>query len=272
MSGDATVVPLPGALRRTAAGAWHVPSGLAFLVRHPSLWPLAALPAVVAVVLLAAGAVTGVYLIPRVEESFAPRAGAWPEWVELPASLLLWTATIGAGAFLGLGLALLLAAPLLELLSRRVEGKARGRVVDSAASWWVEVGEALRAGLYFVIAAPVVLALGLVPLIGPLLAVMIGARALAMQMTDFALARHGASLKQRLAWHRRWLPESQGFGLAGMVGMLVPFANLLIAPALVTGATLLVLDIEDVEGGPEGASRPPDPASEPAPATGPAPV
>jgi hypothetical protein len=30
-----------------------------------------------------------------------------------------------------------------------------------------------------------------------------------------------------------------------MLGLIVPLANLLIAPALVTGGTLLVLDLED---------------------------
>jgi uncharacterized protein involved in cysteine biosynthesis len=38
-----------------------------------------------------------------------------------------------------------------------------------------------------------------------------------------------------------------GFGLAGMVGLLVPFANLVLGPALVAGGTLLVLDLEDVD-------------------------
>jgi len=260
----------PGVVRRAAAGAWHMPSGFVFLLRHPSLWPLAALPALLALVLLAVGAVAGVYLIPRVESTFAPKPGAWPEWIELPVSLLLWTATIGAGAFLGLGVALLLAAPLLDQLSRRVEARARGRVADSGASLASEIRQALRAGLLFVLTAPVVFALGLVPVVGPLLSVMLGARAVAMQMTDFALARRGASVRERVAWHRRWLPESQGFGLAGMLGMLVPFANVLIAPSLVTGATLLVLDIEEIEGGPEGASRPPGSVSEEGPDPGPA--
>jgi uncharacterized protein involved in cysteine biosynthesis len=236
-----------------------VPSGFAFLLRHPSLWPLAALPALLALVLLAAGAVAGVYLIPRVETAFAPRAGAWPEWVELPVSLLLWTATIGAGAFLGLGIALLLVAPILDLLSRQVEAKARGRTLDASAGLAWEIKQSLRAGLYFVLAAPVVFALGIIPIVGPFLSLMLGARAVAMQMTDFALTRHGADLADKVAWHRRWLPESQGFGLAGMLGLLVPFANVLLGPSLVAGATLLVLDIEDVEGPPPPAAAPSPP-------------
>jgi uncharacterized protein involved in cysteine biosynthesis len=234
-----------------------VPSGFVFLLRHLSLWPLAALPALLALVLLAIGAVGGFYLIPRMDAALSPRGGAWPAWLELPAYLLLATATIGTGAFLGLGVAMVLVAPLLDLLSRRVEAKARGRTHDAGAGLVWEIEQSLRAALYFVLAAPVVFALGLVPVLGPFLSVMLGARAVAMQMTDFALTRHGAAMPEKIAWHRRWLPESQGFGLAGMLGMLVPFANLLIGPSLVTGATLLVLEIEDVEGGPEGAARPP---------------
>jgi uncharacterized protein involved in cysteine biosynthesis len=259
MSDTAAAPPrtLPGVVRRAAAGAWHVPSGFVFLFCHPSLWPLAALPAVVALVLLAIGAVGGVFLIPRVENAFAPRPGAWPEWVELPVSLLLWTATIGSGAFLGLGIALLLVAPLLDQLSRRVEAKARGRLADASPGLGWEIRQSLRAGLYFILAAPILFALGLIPIVGPFLSVMLGARAVAMQMADFVLTRHGATMAEKVAWHRRWLPESQGFGLAGMLGLLVPFANVLIGPSLVTGATLLVLDLEDVEGRPADAARPP---------------
>jgi uncharacterized protein involved in cysteine biosynthesis len=79
-------------------------------------------------------------------------------------------------------------------------------------------------------------------------------------MTDPALTRRGATFRDKRAWHRRWLPESQGFGLAGMVGLLVPFANLLLAPALVAGATLLVVELEDLERSAQGAADPSAPA------------
>src|SRR5262249_34307386 len=67
-------------------------------------------------------------------------------------------------------------------------------------------------------------------------------------------------------WHQRWLAESLGFGLAALFVFLVPFANLLLGPALAIGGTLLVLDLE-----PErvAESAPPAPPVEPAP---PAPV
>ena len=252
MTEEASSPERPSLPRRAAAGAWHVPAGFAFLLRHPRLWPLAALPAVLAVVLLFLGAVLGIYVEPRVESSLTPAPGAAPVWVELPVSLLLWTATIGAGIFLGLGIALLLAAPLLDQLSRQVEERVRGRVLESGPGLRWEVLQSLRGALYFLAAAPGVFLLGFIPVVGPFLSLMWGGRAVAFQMTDPALTRRHLSFRDKRRWHRTWLPESQGFGVAGMVGLLVPFANLLLAPALVTGGTLLVLGLEDVASGSTG--------------------
>ena len=93
-------------------------------------------------------------------------------------SLLLWTAAFGAGIFLGLGVALLLAAPLLDLLSRRVEARVRGRVADASTGLrWEICCSRCAAALYFLVAAPVVFVLGLIPVVGPFLSVMLGARA-----------------------------------------------------------------------------------------------
>jgi uncharacterized protein involved in cysteine biosynthesis len=243
--GNAAPATRPGLLRRAAAGAWHVPAGFAFLLRHPRLWPLAALPALVAVALLGIGALAGLLVAPGVESAMLPEPGRLPEWVALPTTVLLWIATTGAGAFLGFGVALALAAPLLEQLSRRVEARARGLAQDASPGLAFEVRESLRGALYFLVAAPVLFVLGLVPLVGPFLSLMWGARAVAFQMTDPALTRRGLRFADKRRWHREWRAESQGFGLAGMLGFVVPLANLLLGPALVTGGTLLVLELED---------------------------
>ena len=248
---DAIPVPAvsrPGFVRRAGAGAWHVPAGFGFLLRHPRLWPLAALPTFFAVLLMLAGAILAIYMVPKVESYVAPTPGQLPVWVELPVSLLLWTATVGAGIFLGLGLALLLSAPLLDLLSRRVEAQARGVVDDAGPGLRFEIVQSLRGAVYFLVAAPGVFLLGFVPVIGPLLSLLWGARAVAFQMTDPALSRRGMSFAAKRRWHHEWLFESEGFGLAGMVGLLAPFANLALGSALVAGGTLLVLDLERLSG------------------------
>jgi CysZ protein len=240
--------PRPGFLRRAAAGAWEVPAGFVFLLRNPRLWLLAALPALLAVLLTGTFAFLGLLLVPQVDAALAPTPGSLPEWVALPISLLLGVATVAAGAFLGFGLALALAAPLLDELSRRVEARARGEAEDASRGLRAEIVDSLKGALYFLAAAPVVLLLGLVPLVGPLLSLMLGARAVALQMTDSALSRRGLRLADKRRWHRDWRVETSGFGLVGLVGLIVPFANLLLGPALVTGGTLLVLELEDAAG------------------------
>ena len=135
-----------------------------------------------------------------------------------------------------------------------MEARARGSVAGASRGLRFEVVESLRGALYFLVAAPGVFLLGFVPVVGPLLSLLWGSRAVAFQMTDPALARRGLRFVDKRRWHREWRIETLGFGLAGMIGLIVPLANLLIAPALVTGGTLLVLDLEDAAG--QGARAP----------------
>ena len=159
----------------------------------------------------------GVFVGARVEARFAPAPGSLPVFVELPVSLLLWTATLGSGVFLGLGIALVLASPILDLLSRQVEALARGRVGDSGKGLRWEAGQALRGSLYFLAAAPGVFLLGLIPIVGPFLSVAWGGRAVAFQMTDPALSRRGLAFREkrrlapRVAAPRAWASASPGW-------------------------------------------------------------
>lgn len=244
-------------MRRTAAGAWHVPAGLFFLVRRPTLWGLAILPAGLAGALLIAGVTAGLYAAPSAEAALAPSRGTLPDWLSLPISVAVWLGMMLGGAILGFALALLLAAPLLDRLSRRVEAIVRNEVPDAGAGLRWEAMQSLRAALYFMAAAPGVIALGLLPLVGPPLAVLWGAHALSLQETDGTLSRRGFGFDARREWHRRWRPESLGFGLAGLVALAVPLANLMLAPALTVGATRLVLELEALATAAEAAAREP---------------
>src|SRR5260221_14601625 len=77
-------------------------------------------------VFLVGGLVIGAFVGASVEPRLAPGPGHAPPGVVFLASLLLWTAALGAGMGLGVGLALALATPVLDLLSRRGGGLARG--------------------------------------------------------------------------------------------------------------------------------------------------
>jgi len=234
----------PSVLRRLGAGSWHAFSGLWFLVRHPDLWPLAALPALLAAVGILGGLLLGAYSMRFLETAVLPAPGKLPAVLGFFLLLALWLGTLGSGVMLGLGLGLLLAAPVLERLSRRVEEKVRVTLAGDRGWKW-ELAQSLKATLYFLAAVPVVLLLSLVPLVGSVVGLLWGAHALAVQQTDMPLTRRGLDFRGRLRWHRRFLAESLGFGSAGLLLLIVPCANFLLGPALVVGGTLMVLELEE---------------------------
>lgn len=235
----------PAGWRRAAAGAWHVPAGFFFLLRNPPLWPLAALPAALAIALSTLGLGASWYYVPRVLLAFGPARETVGDFVSLAAAIVLGLVTLVTGAMLGLGLALLLTAPLLDLLSQRTERRERGLPEGGAPGRGLpfEIASSLRGALFFAVAVPLAFLTGLVPFVGPPLATLWGAFALAYQFTDGPLGRRGFEFGEKLRWHREWGPEAIGFGLVGLLAVLVPFANLLVAPALTVGATRLVLDL-----------------------------
>jgi CysZ protein len=243
---DVTYAPnrRPGAIRRTGAGAWHVLAGFGFLIRRPRLWPLALLPALIAIVCLAGGLLLAVYSVGWMENYFLPSHGRLSV-LSFLLTITMYVGTTAAGLVLGLAVALLLSAPALEALSSRVDAMVRGGTVDRSKGWRWEMAQAFRGTLYFLLAAPGVFLLTLIPMVGPVLALLWGSYALAFQQTDATLARRGMSFGERRKWHRYWKLESMGFGMAGLVTLVVPLANFLVGPALAVGGTLLVLELED---------------------------
>lgn len=236
--------PRPGVLRRAGAGAWHVFAGLWFLLRNPDLWPLAALPALLAAVGIVSGLMLGAYSMRFLEGAVLPAPGRLPAVLGFILMLALWLGTLGSGVMLGLGVAMLLSAPILERLSRRVEERVLVSVRDGRGWKW-ELAQSFKAALYFLAAVPMVLLLSLIPLVGSVIGMLWGAHALSMQQTELPLTRRGLDFRGRLRWNRRFRAENLGFGLAGLVLLVVPCANFLLAPALVVGGTLMVLELEE---------------------------
>jgi CysZ protein len=251
----------PGVLRRAAAGAWHVFSGLWFLLRNPGLWPLAVLPALLAAGGILLGVVLGAFSIRWFEESVLPRQGSMSPVASLLLTLAFWAGAMAAGILAGLAVALMLAAPVLDVLSRRVEQRQNGGVPATGAGLPWELLEASKGLAYFLAAAPVVLIVSLIPLVGAPIALLWGSHALALQQTDPALTRRGLSFTNRRGWHKRYRAESLGFGVAGWALLLIPFANLLLVPALTVGATRLVMELEPADS---ERSRPTPPVALPA--------
>lgn len=250
----------PSLTLRAAAGAWHVPAGLGFLLRNRSLWSLAIAPAAIAAVLLNLGLVAGAFLAPQIETRLAPSQAHIPALLSVALTLSLWFGVVVATTALGLALSLLVTAPLLERLTRKVEAQLGGRGAGRVPTEQWDIALSTRTGLVFVATAVAALGLAIVPLVGPFLSAAASAPLLAYQSLDPTLTRRNLSLEQKKEWHLRWGGEVVGFGLAALVALLVPLVNAFLPPALAVGATRLVLDLEglDAERGPGGSPGPHD--------------
>jgi uncharacterized protein involved in cysteine biosynthesis len=234
--------------RGLAFGAWQLPKAFLFLARRPRLWPAAVLPTLAAAALMALGFGLGVIAAPHLEVAVLER-GPSPSGADVVIGLGARVVSIVTGVLAGLGLAMILAAPLLDRLSRQVEAATRGEVLnrDPGLRWGVE--QSIRAAGYFLLRMPGIVVVGFVPFVGPPLSVLWAAHALAFQNTEPALGRRGLAFSVRRAWHRRHRPESLGLGLASLGCLLVPCAGFLLAPAMITAGTLLVLGLDDAEAG-----------------------
>jgi len=233
----------PGRVRRVAAGAWHLPAGLLCLVRHARLWPAAAFPTLLGTLLLLGGVFLGIFALGAVERALAPAPGRVPAWLALAMTLGLWTTTLLMGLLVALALTLLVSAPLLDRLARRrdrlsVEPQERA----SRLRW--DLSECFRGPLWFVAFLPLVALVGLLPVLGPVVAFVLAGAVLGRHTLETALARRGYDAGVRRAWHREWRWESLGFGLAGLMALVVFGLDFLLAPALALGAQRLVAEIE----------------------------
>jgi uncharacterized protein involved in cysteine biosynthesis len=249
----------PGRAHRVAAGAWHVIGGFLFLVRHARLWPIAALPGLLCLFLVGVGGAIGLLSLASVEGLIAPRYAHLSSGWQFAMMLAVWTATIALGVLAGLGLSLLLGAPILDHLSRRTEELLLPVAPDRSRGLRWELLQSFRSALFFVAMLPLSFAVGLLPFVGPPLQFTWAAHALASQQSDGPLLRRGLAAEERRRWRRDWRFELLGFGAAGLVTLIVPFANVLLAPGLAVGMARLVVELEAL--GPEHGSVPSTPSA-----------
>lgn len=271
-----------GPLRELREGVLLLAEGGRFLQRDRSLWPLACIPVLFALLFVVAASVLFWLRLGAVHgmiSGWLPVLDAtnWWSWLWVGPGLVLlwllgWLAVLLAFA-LSLVMALLLAnlasAPFLDLLSQRVERRVTG-FVEQAEGGGVAtfVGESLRSfgaelrrlaflgGLWLVISLFGLVVPGAQLIAGPAL-VVVTVLFLPLDYCGFALDRRQVPFGERRRWLVRNGPTMLGFGGIAFVACLVPGINLLIWPAMVTAGTLLVVRREPSLGDRMGARLPP---------------
>ena len=151
-------------------------------MRNPACWPLAVLPALLAAGGILLGVVLGAFSI-RWFESVLPRQGSMSPIASLLLTLAFWAGAMAAGILAGLAVALMLAAPV-DALSRRVEVRQNGGAPAARSRPSLGDPRGLRGPRLLPGAAPVVLIVSLIPLVGAPIALLWGSHALALPQRE----------------------------------------------------------------------------------------
>lgn len=227
---------------------------LGFLWDHKRLWPLAAAPFFLNLVLFVlAFWLSYTYLGDWVRGLLSGDGGWW--WAALLYLLLVLMvlALLVVQIYFFAVVGSMLSAPFLELLTRRTETLVPGMPPGAP---WAESGLArevwrvlrqslMRLLIYLAVMLPLLL-LTFIPGVGGVvyagLAWLFTAYFLALEFMDYPLDRRGLSLKEKSRYVRGMGLGWLGFGSAVLVLGLVPVVNFALLPLAAVGGTLLYLE------------------------------
>lgn len=243
----------PGILPNGPAAGLLAPwRAISFLVANKGLWLLALAPFLLNILLFGLALWFGVFSFQRWIQTWLPTDDSW--WWSLLYYLLFVLVVL---AFLGLLVYLfvivgrILAAPFLELLTRRTEAIVLGRAQNPEAfGFWegilrVFFQETKKMVIYLLIMAGL-LVFHLVPVLGSVfytvLAFLVTCFFLCLEFLDFPLERRGLSLKAKMAYAWRLKIGGLFFGASIMAGFLIPVLNMAFLPAAAIGGTLYYLE------------------------------
>ena len=220
---------------------------------------LGLVPGAVTAVAFGAGGAALVSQVAGIGDAIATATVGAQGWLHDLVQLVAVLAVLGAAALIAIytftTVALLIGQPLFERLSIEVDTDV-ALEEGHDESWWRTtvrgLGEALRLALLTVPLAVGLFVIGLVPVVGGVVAFALGAVAggwfLTLELTSFPLARRGVvRLSDRRRVLREHRPTAIGFGACVFVLFLIPLGALAFMPAAVAGATLLVRDLSDRE-------------------------
>ena len=220
-----TSAPLPPAPPSSPSGiligAHYLIRGLTIWARRPSLMLLGALPALLVSAVLTGAIVALAINASRLAQALTPFAGDWSasirDGLRLALSVGLVVAAIGLSVLAFTWLTLLVGSPAYDRISAAVDQMYAG-ITAAPQPWTVQlrraVGNALRTLGVSLAMGMLVLLIGLIPVVGPVAApvtaALVGAWALAVDLTGTPCEARGLNLTQRRTLLRRHRHPSRG--------------------------------------------------------------
>ena len=176
--------------------------------------------------------------------------GWLPEWLAFLAWLLIFIAALFTVLIYGYFFSLitnLIAAPFYGMLVEQVEALVTGRRVQGEPLWQMiprtfirEIGKAW----YFIWRSIIIFLLSFIPVFGQAIGFVWGAWSMSVQYTDYAADNHQWPFRQCRQRLRSELWSSLSFGGLVLLGMMIPFVNIIVPTTAVIGGTVYWLDQE----------------------------
>jgi len=243
-------------MRDFARGTGDLSRGLAAVRRCPGAWKWLLAPALVSLVLIAA-AIAGIAHITHPLVAWA--TGHLPSFLADAAGALLELFVVAA---LGLGALLIFTAvagaitgPFNEMLSERIEAHLTGRPAPAFSlpgflhELSLGIVHGIRRVIVAILGAIVVFAIGFIPVVGTIAALVLGfwfaARGAAYDCYDAVLARRAMAYRDKLAYLGRHRARSLGLGATVAALLLVPGLNLVALGLGAAGATVAAHDLRN---------------------------
>lgn len=256
-------------IREFGAGIRLLLRGFTMWRTRPGAMNLGLVPAIIAVILLAAALIPLILNLPVIAAWITPFADEWPEpWQGLVRGLVgfvLIAAALALASAVFSALTLTIGDPFYQRIWRVVETDLGDPPPTDGGGFWSALGEGLRLVLLGILIAILVLLLGLVPVLGGVLApvagVFLSGRMLARELTGRAFDARDLSPADRAALFSGSRARVLGFGVATQLCFLIPGGAVAVMPAAVAGATMLARTM--MQRAPQTPPPPP-----PAPPTG----
>lgn len=221
--------------------------GVGFVVSRPSVWPYAAVPATVLLLLVTGLGVLGIWGSWHLVSAIVAGASAWATAGRVVLEILLGSVALLVAVLLGFAFAQPLSGFALESISERQE-EALGGARHAKPAFWGNMKRSVAVNMLgLAVGVPLFVLLTVIELLAPPAAVVtwplkfvLSALLLAWDLLDYPLGRRGTSVGERLRFFGRNFWTLLLFGSFGAVILLVPGLGLLLLPFGVAGATRLV--------------------------------
>lgn len=229
------------------AGVRLLVRGFAFGGRRPGAMLLGLVPAAIVFALVLAALIALGFNVAALVEWLTPFDEGWPQlWqnvVSAAMGTVLFAGAIVLAAVTFTALTLAVGDPFYERIWMAVEKDLGGELPESGPGFWRAVRSSLGLIGLGVLTAIGVALCGFVPLIGgvlaPVLGVVLSGRLLAVELSSRAFEARLIPGAQQRALRRgiRW--QLLGFGVATQLMFMIPFGAVFTMPAAVAGSTLL---------------------------------